>query len=393
MSVRSVFAAASIAFTLCATEAFATDPWAQQSAGPSPAAAPDARDAALLAQCGAGDAVLHQAAAIAAVRSMEGHAAPAMHELTSWLHRHGDPHVRARAWTLRGKSLERSDASSRLQVWLDSREHSGVRRCGIASVLDSDKGEAIAVVAIDAVADLARPIPTRIRTASWVTFEATLQVPSDFVKVVVLGPRGQPRPIPTSYDPRSRRVLARFNADAPGHWSAQLLTSTRAGPLPSLEADLFADVEPEAPSARAPGEASSTRVNDEATAMVVMLNVARRSENAALLTRDIRLDAVAEQHARAMVQAGALAHASGDGTPETRLDQAGIAVQESGENVAHAADPVAAHRALWFSPSHRTNMLHPRFTRVGVAAVRDGAGSLWVTEVFAGRDVPAQASY
>jgi uncharacterized protein YkwD len=347
----------------------------------------------MLARCGAGDGVLHEAAALLAARSMRGLPAPDMHELTSWLHKHGDPHVRARAWTLRAKNLARADASSRLQAWLDSRDRIGVRRCGIANVVDSELGEAIAVVVVDAVADLARPVPTRVRTGSWITFDAALHAPSDFVKVVVLGPRGVPRTIPTSYDPRTRRVMARFMADTPGHWAAQLLTSTQAGPLPSLEADVFADVEPDALSGQAPGEQAATGVSDAAVAMVVMLNVARRSENVPSLVRDVRLDAVAEQHVRAMAQSGVLAHQAGDGTPVTRMDQAGIAAMESGENVAHAADAPAAHRVLWFSPSHRTNMLHARFSRVGVAAVRDSAGSLWVTQVFAGRDVPAQASY
>jgi uncharacterized protein YkwD len=213
------------------------------------------------------------------------------------------------------------------------------------------------------------------------------------VKVVVLGPRGAPRTIPTSYDPRTRRVMARFMADTAGHWAAQLLTSTQAGPLPSLEADVFADVAPEAASAQAPGEQSASGVTDPAVAMVVMLNVARRSENVPSLVRDVKLDAVADQHARAMAQAGVLAHQAGDGTPVTRMDQAGIAARESGENVAHAADAVAAHRVLWFSPSHRTNMLHTRFSRVGVAAVRDGGGTLWVTQVFAGPDPAAQSAY
>lgn len=367
--------------------------WVAQAAGPTPAAAPDARDAALLSQCGQGDLVLHRAAAAVAQRAMAGRTAPDMHELTSWLHRNGDPHVRARAWTLRAKSIARPDAAQRLQAWLAGQSPSGLRRCGIASILDSELGEAIAVVAIDVVADLSRPVPTRVRAGTWTTFEASLVAPSDFVKVVVLGPRGQPRAVPTSYDPRRRRVLARFMADSPGHWSAQLLTATRAGPLPALEVDVFADVMPEAASRQAPGEQAAAGVSDAAVAMVVMLNVARRSESVAPLVRDVRLDAIAEQHVRAMVQSGVLAHEAGDGTPVARLDQAGVVAQESGENVAHAADAVAAHRVLWFSPSHRTNMLHSRFSRVGVAAARDRNGSLWVTQLFAGRDLPAQASY
>ena len=42
-----------------------------------------------------------------------------------------------------------------------------------------------------------------------------------------------------------------------------------------------------------------------------------------------------------------------------------------------------AHRALWASPSHRDNMLQPRFDRVGVGVCTDPDGSVWVTEAFA----------
>jgi uncharacterized protein YkwD len=55
----------------------------------------------------------------------------------------------------------------------------------------------------------------------------------------------------------------------------------------------------------------------------------------------------------------------------------------AGENVAHATDPVRAHRALWASPSHRTNLLHRGFSRWGLGVMRDEDGSLWICEIFA----------
>ncbi len=56
----------------------------------------------------------------------------------------------------------------------------------------------------------------------------------------------------------------------------------------------------------------------------------------------------------------------------------------AGENVATASTLENAHRALWASPSHRGNLLHEAFTRVGVAVVRAADGAVWVTEMFAG---------
>jgi uncharacterized protein YkwD len=182
-------------------------------------------------------------------------------------------------------------------------------------------------------------------------------------------------------------------ADAPGHWSAQLLASVAAGPLPALHVDVFADMEPQLSALHAPGEQLAAGVGDDATAMVVMLNACRRGENLAPLVRDVRLDALADGHAKAMMRAGVMGHDTGAGSPVTRLEQAGIYVKEAGENVAHATGAAMAHRLLWASPSHRTNLLHARYRKVGVAASRDAAGKLWVAQLFTGDEVSAQPAY
>jgi uncharacterized protein YkwD len=178
--------------------------------------------------------------------------------------------------------------------------------------------------------------------------------------------------------------------DAPGRWVAQLLSSTNAGPLPSLEADFFVDVAPEAATSLAPGEQDVSGANDDSVASIVMLNAARKSENLGPLVRDVRLDAIAARHVRAMMRRGVMAHEAGDGTPPSRIDRAGISVKESGENVAHARSVALSHRVLWASPSHRGNMLHARFRKVGVAAARDAAGAVWITQLFAGDEVIPQ---
>jgi uncharacterized protein YkwD len=378
------------AMALAAHPSRADDPalsWAAQSVPPSTAGASDPRDGPLLAQCGVGDVNLHAAAVQVAARAVRGLPAPDMHELTTAIHALGDPHVRARAWTIRARSVSRDDAKTRLQAWLANLDSTGTRRCGVSSIVDSEQGEAVAVVVVDAAADLVRPVATRVRSGSWITIEATVLVASSFAKVVVLGPRGLPRTIPTSFDPSTRRVMARFMADTPGHWTAQLLTAGAAGPLPSLETDIFADVAPESASRQAPGEPQAAGVSDDAVAMMVMLNATRKLENLTPLVRDVRLDAIAARHVQAMMRTGVMGHQAGDGTPPSRIDRAGIAVKESGENVAHAGSVTLAHRVLWASPSHRGNMLHTRFRRVGVAAARDSAGMVWVTQLFTGDEV------
>jgi uncharacterized protein YkwD len=68
------------------------------------------------------------------------------------------------------------------------------------------------------------------------------------------------------------------------------------------------------------------------------------------------------------------------------LSRAGLVPRLAGENVVRAADPKRAHRALWASPSHRTNLLHRGFTRWGLGVIVDEAGTLWICELFASKD-------
>lgn len=52
------------------------------------------------------------------------------------------------------------------------------------------------------------------------------------------------------------------------------------------------------------------------------------------------------------------------------------------ENVGFGPDPGTIHDAFMNSSAHRANILDGALTHVGVGVVVDGAGQLWVTEVF-----------
>jgi uncharacterized protein YkwD len=84
-----------------------------------------------------------------------------------------------------------------------------------------------------------------------------------------------------------------------------------------------------------------------------------------------------------MAQHHELAHDAGDGGPLERLRAAGLEPRDAAENVAHAATPALAHRAQWWSPSHRANMLRAATDRLGIAVARDEHGDVWVVELFA----------
>jgi uncharacterized protein YkwD len=56
-----------------------------------------------------------------------------------------------------------------------------------------------------------------------------------------------------------------------------------------------------------------------------------------------------------------------------------------GENVAKAKTERTAHRAIYASPSHRSNVLDARFRKVGIGIGTDPkTGYLWIAELFGG---------
>src|SRR6185312_2084858 len=125
-----------------------------------------------------------------------------------------------------------------------------LRRCGVASAPGAGGTRAVALVTVEALADLA-PLPVRGRTGQWITVEAHLRASLSDAAVYVVAPGGAPRRVPSWLDGRS--VRARFALDRPGEFGVQVVATTPSGPRPVAEAAIFADVEP-APAAAAPGE-------------------------------------------------------------------------------------------------------------------------------------------
>jgi uncharacterized protein YkwD len=351
--------------------------WASETASPRAGSSPRAGPGAIASLCPDVDAGL---AAVAASLSEHRIAANDVEALSYALRAAGEPHVWPRAITLEGRTVDPRDARMRIEKWLAAFPRRGRLRCAVASAVD-DGTQTTAAVAVDAQADLA-PIPTSVRTASWIEVDAHVFVPASRARVVVLGPTGAPRTVPTSF--AGGRVKARANVDRSGTWLFQVVVDGDTGPRPVLEAFVFAGVTP--PKARppelAPGEEAGTSA-DGAQALAEMVAIARRSEGLAPPASCTGLDRVARVHAERMMRAGELGHDVGDGEPRERVEEAGVRAAEIGENVAHAATLALAHRALWSSPSHRANILDRRFARLGVGMSLDLDGSVWVTEVFA----------
>jgi uncharacterized protein YkwD len=344
------------------------------------------REAEMTAACGQPDAALAAVAEELASERVRGLGAPDADRASLLLRKRGEPHVRPRVVLVSTRG-ESDDAS--IQNQLGQLKHEGTR-CGVAFARPSiDEGkegnDLLVAIAIDALADL-EPLPTRGRTGQWLTLHAKLHVPATGARLVIVGPRGLPRTVPTSIDRATGDVRARFALDRPGEFSVQLVADLAEGPRPLLEAHVFSDVAPPAEPAiaAAPGENAPESAADPSVTLEAMTAALRLDEALSPLRRDERLDALARAHVKEMKSSHAVAHDLGDGDLQTRIESAGLSARIIGENVARARSLVLAHRALYASPSHRMNLLRADYTHVGFAVVTDDDGDVYVCEVFAG---------
>lgn len=347
------------------------------------AAVADTKVAPFQSLCGAADGALADVATRNVKRQLEGADIFGADELAFTLRAAGDPHVWPRAFSIAGSTFEDDYLKKKVTGWLTGWSTLGVRRCGLAKLSKDDGTTVFSVVAIDALADVTS-LPVTARVSQWVTLEAKMLVPATAAKVVLLGPRGAPKTVIASLT--KDVIKSTFSVDQAGQWLVQVLATVSTGPRPVIEAFVFAGTTPPTKFTRTsvPGEDAGKEVKDDADAMLKMLNAARVSEGAKALTRDASLDKIAKAHSDEMAKVKMIGHNVGTGDPAQRIKAAGHKATIAGENVASAASSQNAHRALWSSPSHRSNMLSGEFTRVGIAVVKDADGRVWVTELFAG---------
>lgn len=277
-------------------------------------------------------------------------------------------------------AFDENDVALRVERWRAGMTTSGERRCGTSGAISVAGEDRVVFVTVDALADLA-PVPTRAHVGKWIRIDASMRVPAASARVVVVGPDGTPRAVPTSFE--QSRIRSTFAPDRPGRFVVQLLADVGSGPRPVLEAIVFADVEPFEDESPAPGETAVVPGENNVDALARMITALRLELGLPPFRRDSGLDLLARAHSEKMRAAGRVGHDVGDGDPKSRIERSNVGAFKVGENVAHAQNVVRAHRSLFKSPSHRENLIHRELDRFGVAVVEDADGTVWVTEMFA----------
>src|SRR5437667_7017335 len=127
--------------------------------------------------------------------------------------------------------------------------------------------------------------------------------------------------------------------------------------------------------------------NDSERQLFEALNRERATQNLGALQWDDVLFKAARQHALRMANLNMLEHQlPSESDLEGRLAEAGARFSVIAENIAVGASPPIIHGGWMDSPGHRKNILDPRLTSVGIAAVH-GPGGLFAVQDFS-RSVP-----
>jgi uncharacterized protein YkwD len=122
----------------------------------------------------------------------------------------------------------------------------------------------------------------------------------------------------------------------------------------------------------------------EERALVADVNLVRSRRGVPNLTVDTLLSQAAHMHARDMARRRFFGHDTPDGTSlPDRLQAVGFHWRVAAENIALDQDEQHANAALLGSAPHRANILDARVRKIGVAALRVGAGAELYVEDFA----------
>ena len=122
--------------------------------------------------------------------------------------------------------------------------------------------------------------------------------------------------------------------------------------------------------------------NDSERQLFESINRERTAQGLSPLQWDNNLFKAARKHALLMLNLNMLEHQlPNEPKLEDRLAEAGARFAAIAENIAIGPSAETIHNGWMKSPGHRKNMLDPRLTSIGIAAVR-GPGGLYAVQDF-----------
>ena len=139
-------------------------------------------------------------------------------------------------------------------------------------------------------------------------------------------------------------------------------------------------------AARDNKEPAKNEPTDDEKAVVEFTNKERMKEKLPALKINPVLTSVARAHSENMAKTGMFDHVLDGKNPADRLKAAGYRCLLCGENISLGEggfSPAEVVKGWMDSKLHKANILHPKFTEIGVGIARNGKGETYYTQVFA----------
>ena len=126
---------------------------------------------------------------------------------------------------------------------------------------------------------------------------------------------------------------------------------------------------------------TTTAQEDE---VIRLVNVERSKQGLQMLAKNWELCRIARYKSADMANKGYFSHTSPTyGSPFKMMESFGIRFSSAGENIAYGQrTPQEVMNGWMNSPGHRSNILSPSYTQIGVGMAKNSSGVLYWTQMF-----------
>lgn len=129
---------------------------------------------------------------------------------------------------------------------------------------------------------------------------------------------------------------------------------------------------------------SNTDVKAQENEVIRLVNVERAKVGLPALKANWQACRVARYKSQDMINKNYFSHTSPTyGSPFKMMETFGIRFSAAGENIAYGQKTPAAVMVSWMnSPGHRSNILSPTYTEIGVGLAKSSNGTCYWTQMF-----------
>lgn len=125
------------------------------------------------------------------------------------------------------------------------------------------------------------------------------------------------------------------------------------------------------------------QVPSQVRTLLSLVNTERQKNGLPALTLDPALTNLAQNYSQKMSSDNFFSHTNPQGkNPFQRLSDSGISFQTAGENIAYAPEVNIAHTNFMNSAEHKSNILSPDFSKIGIGIYQESPSKTFFTEIF-----------